>query len=135
MFSKGKTINENVALPSVDIFLDLPLVVNFCIGSQHDPDCDEEYPFVKFKQYNYSYYTTICYQRIDCYYNDSVPASNVTLTPHFGWATIMLFLFLLNYLICWYVWATTDKWKAVTWVAACLNCYPQYVACKTIWKI
>ena len=47
----------------------------------------------------------------------------------------MLLPFLLNYLICWYVWATVDKRKAVTWVVALLNFYPQYVASKIIWEI
>ena len=37
-------------------------------------------------------------------------------TPHYTWGTMMLVPFLLNYLICWYVWATTDKRKAFTWV-------------------
>ena len=48
---------------------------------------------------------------------------------------MMLLPFLLNYLICWYVWATMDKRKEVTWVAALLSFYPQYVACKIIYQI
>ena len=47
----------------------------------------------------------------------------------------MLLPFLMNYLICWYVWVTTDKRKAVTWVAALLSFYPQYVALKIIYQI
>ena len=47
----------------------------------------------------------------------------------------MLLPFLLNYLISWYVWAITDKRKAVTWVAALLSFYPQYVALKIIYQI
>ena len=47
----------------------------------------------------------------------------------------MLVPFMLNYLICWYVWATTDKRKAVTWIAAIFSFYPQFVACKVIWII
>ena len=47
----------------------------------------------------------------------------------------MLVPFLLNYLICWYVWVTTDKRKTVTWVAALLSFYPQFVACKIIRQI
>ena len=47
----------------------------------------------------------------------------------------MLVPFMLNYLICWYVWATTDKRKAVTWIAALFSFYPQFVACKIIWLI
>merc|ERR1712032_731653 len=42
---------------------------------------------------------------------------------------------MLNYLICWYVWATTDKRKAVSWIAALFSFYPQYVACKIIYQI
>ena len=48
---------------------------------------------------------------------------------------MMLAPFLLNYLICWYVWVTSDKRKAISWVAALLSFYPQYVACKIIWYI
>ena len=48
----------------------------------------------------------------------------------------MMFVpFMLNYLLCWYAWATTDKRKTITWVAALLNFYPQFVACKIIWLI
>ena len=49
-----------------------------------------------------------------------------------AWGSMMLAPFLLNYLICWYVWATTDKRKTVTWVTALLSFYPQFVACKSI---
>ena len=59
----------------------------------------------------------------------------MTYTPHVGWGSMMLVPLLLNYLICWYVWATTDKRKTITWVAALLSFYPQYVACKIIWHI
>ena len=73
-------------------------------------------------------------ERRRCY--DEAPHSNLTIyTPHYAWGTMMLVPFLLNYLICWYVWATTDKRKAVTWVAALLSFYPQFVACKIIWMI
>ena len=48
---------------------------------------------------------------------------------------MMLLPFLLNYLICWYAWVMTDKRKAVSWIAALLSFYPQYVACKIIWQI
>ena len=111
----------NVALPSVDVFSDLLLVVKFYIGSRINPYCDE-------KDGSYK-------DLLNCHYNDSVPTSNVIYTPHYGWGTLMLFPFLLNYLICWYVWATTDKKKAVTWVAVLLGFYSQYVACKVIWLI
>jgi len=46
--------------------------------------------------------------------------------------TMVLVPLLLNYLICWYIWATTDKRKSYTWVAALLGFYPQFVACKAI---
>ena len=44
---------------------------------------------------------------------------------------MMLVPFLLNYFICWYVWATTDKRKTVSWIAILLSFYPQYIALKT----
>ena len=72
---------------------------------------------------------------INCYYDDNLPNSNVTYTPHYGRGTMMLLPILMNYLICWYVWVTTDKRKAVTWVAALLSFYPQFVACKIIYLI
>ena len=111
----------NIILPSVDVYSDGGLVFVFFRGSRHNPYCDEKYYVV--------------FDRLNCYYNDSVPTSNVTYTPHVGWGSMMLVPLLLNYLICWYVWATTDKRKAVTWVAALLSFYPQYVACKIIYQI
>ena len=59
----------------------------------------------------------------------------MTNIPHFGWGTLMLLPFLLNYLICWYVWVTTDKRKVLTWVAPLLSFYPQYVAFEIIWLV
>ena len=94
------------------------LMLKFYVkGSRSNPDCDQRY------------HTS----QIDCY--DSLPTSDVTYTYHYTWGTMMLVPFLLNYLICWYVWATTDKRKAITWVAALLSFYPQYVACKIIYQI
>ena len=72
---------------------------------------------------------------INCYYDDNLPNSNVTYTPHYGRGTMMLLPFLMNYLICWYVWATTDKRKAVSWVAALLSFYSWFVALKIIYQI
>ena len=94
----------NVVLPTVDVYSDFALVLNFYRGSRRNPYCDEEY---KADRINWN-------ERINCYYNDDVPSSNVTYTPHYGWGTMMLLPFLLNFLICWYVWATTDKRKAYT---------------------
>ena len=125
---RGEKIKEtvvlsllNVALLSVDVSSDLLLIVKFYIGSRINPYCYE-------KDGSYK-------DLLHCHYNDSVPTSNVIYTPHYGWGTLMLFPFLLNYLICWYVWATTDKRKSVTWVAVLLGFYSQYVACKVIWLI
>ena len=98
-------------------------MINFYVGSRVNPYCDEQ-------RIGYSRNSE---ERICCYYDDSVPLSNLTYTPHYVWGTLMLLPFLLNYLICWYVWATTDKRKAVTWVAALLSFYPQCVALKIIY--
>ena len=70
----------------------------------------------------------------NCYYYDSVPSSNVTYTPHFGWATLMLLAFLLGYLICWYVWLTTDKGTPSPGLLL-FSFYSQYVAFNIIWKV
>ena len=103
------------------MYSDIGLVIRFYIGSRYNPYCDEKYYQAE--------------DRINCYYDDTLPTSNVTFTPHYGWGTMMLLPFLLNYLICWYAWVTTDKRKAVSWIAALLSFYPQYVACKIIWQI
>ena len=105
----------NVALPSVDVYSDLGLIVNFYVGSRYNPDCDMKYNWRHKK-------------RINCYYNESLPATNVTYIPQYTWGTLMLAPFLLNYFFCWYIWATTDKRKMISWVAALLSFYPQYVA-------
>ena len=128
LLDRGMKIKEtvvliliNIVLPSVDVYTDLALIAKFYIGSRRNPYCDD-----KFFNEN---------SLINCHYDESVPALNVTFTPHYGWGTLMLLPFLLNYLICWYVWATTEKRKAVTWIAELLSFYPQYVACKIIWEI
>ena len=79
----------NVALLSVDVFSDLLLIFKFYIGSRLNPYCDEMDGFYK--------------DLLNCHYNDSVPTSNVTYTPHYVWGTLMLLPFLLKYLICWYM--------------------------------
>ena len=111
----------NVALPTFDVYSDLVVSINFFIGSRSNPACDELFDNIT--------------DRIKCYYNDTISTLDVTYTPHVTWGTIMLVPFLLNYIICWYVWATTEKKKALSWVAALLSFYPQYVACKVIWLI
>jgi len=125
---RGEQIKEtvvvsllNVALPSIDVYSDLGLIIKFYIGSRYNPYCDEKYFQAE--------------DRIDCYYDDNIPTSNLTYTPKYVWGTMMLVPFLLNYLICWYAWATTDKRKSISWIAALLSFYPQYVACKIIWQI
>ena len=116
----------SVILPSVDVFSDGGLTFVFFRGSRHNPYCDQEFEARRIISWG---------ETLNCYYNDSVPTSNVTYTPHVGWGSMMLVPLLLNYLICWYVWATTDKRKAVTWIAALFSFYPQYVACKIIYQI
>ena len=117
----------NIALPSLDIYSDLAVILNFYIGgSQRNMFCDQMYNGTGWQQYQ---------ERFKCYYDESVPSSNMKYTTHFGWGTLMLVPFLLNYLICWYVWATTDKRKAFTWAAPLLCLYPQYVALKIIWQV
>ena len=111
----------NILLPTFDVFSDLAVSIEFFRGSRRNPLCDELYEDIT--------------DRIKCYYNDSIPTSNVTYTPQPTWGSMMLLPFLLNYLICWYVWATTDKRKVVTWVAPLLSFYPQFIASKVIWLI
>ena len=89
----------NVVLPSVDVYSDIALVVNFLVGSRRNPYCVELFPSLT--------YNSDFVDRLNCYYNDSVPTTNVTYTSHYGWASMMFVPFLFNYLICWYVWATT----------------------------
>jgi len=161
--SRGEKIKEmvllslfNVALPSLDVYSDLGLIVKFYIGSRHHPYCDETYSVHQSVNTTYQDHLVSRFCRFNCYYHDNDPKSpatyahqiscydgkgnpstsnNVTYTPHYSWGTMMLVPFLLNYLICWYAWLTTDKRKSVSWIAALLSFYPQYVACKIIWQI
>ena len=112
----------NVALPTVDIYSDVALFVRF-YSAESNPYCDQAY------EYAYQYE-----ERNKCYH-DAPHASLTIYAPHYAWGTMMLVPFLLNYLICWYVWVTTDKRKTVTWVAALLSFYPQFVAFKIIRQI
>ena len=68
-------------------------------------------------------------------YSDLALLLRFYFNGHLVWGTLMLLPFLVNYLICWYVWITTDKRKTVTWVATLLSFYLQLVACKIIWLI
>ena len=138
--SRGEKIKETVvlgmlhiALPSADVFSDLAMIGRFYIGSRTNPYCDETFKRL-WDNVTETFYDDE-YGLLKCYYNDDVPTSKMTYTPHYIWGTLMLLPFLLNYLICWYVWATVEKRKAVTWVVALLNFYPQYVASKIIWEI
>ena len=115
----------NVALPSVDVYSDLGLIMKFYVGSRRNPWCDKEEEAGNIEWRDV----------LSCYYDNSVPTSNVSYTPHYTWGSLMLVPFLLNYLFCWYIWATTDKRKSVSWVAALLSFYPQYVALKIIFLI
>ena len=141
VLSKGEKIKETVVLgllhivlPSGDVFSDLAMIGRFYIGSRRNPYCDETFKRL-WDNVTETFYDDE-YKLFKCYYNDDVPTSNMTYyTPHYIWGTLMLLPFLLNYLICWYVWATVDKRKAVTWVVALFNFYPQYVASKIIWEI
>ena len=90
----------NVALPTFDVYSDLVVSINFFIGSRSNPACDELFENIT--------------DRIKCYYNDTISTIDVTYTPHVTWGTIMLVPFLLNYIICWYVWATTEKNKTIS---------------------
>ena len=119
------------------MYSDFWIVVNFCVGSRRNPYCDENYNRLMFILGNVTAleHSEFINEKITCHYDDSVPTSNVTFTPHIGWGCTMLVPFVLNYLICWYVWGTTDKRKTVTWLAALFCFYPQYVACKIIYQI
>ena len=83
----------NITLPSVDVYSDLGMIINFYTGSRRNHYCDkmvilhwdttEEY----YEQHK---------QLLECHYNDSLPTSNLTYTPHYSWGTMMILPFLLN---------------------------------------
>ena len=127
----------NIALPSFDVYTDLALIRKFFKGSPSNQYCDEKYPCCLLP-YDCSFGDECEPGTIDnrsrCY-SEEVPKDELTYTPQLAWGTMMLVPFMLNYLLCWYAWATTDKRKAFTWVAALLSFYPQFVACKIIWQI
>ena len=98
-----------MALPTIDVYCDLGLIANFFVGSRRNPFCDRIYDEGMLsvdEWWEINERRKLEIERLNCYYN--VP-------------------FLLNYFICWYVWATTDKRKAVSWVATLLSFYPQYI--------
>ena len=115
----------NVLLPTFDVYSDISVTMRFFIGSQRRPLCNEMYDENTEDRLSYHYKVAAHHESI----------SNVTYTPHPTWGMMMLAPFLLNYGICWYVWSVTDKRKAVSWVAALLSLYPQYVACAIIQQI
>ena len=64
-----------------------------------------------------------------------VLAINYFSGGYYEFEAMVLLPLLLNYLACWYIWATKDNRKAITWVAPLLGFYPQFVTCKLIWLI
>ena len=71
----------NIALPSLDIYSDLAVILNFYVGgSQRNMFCDQMYNGPGWGQYQ---------ERFKCYYDESVPSSNMKYTTHFGWGTLM----------------------------------------------
>ena len=61
----------NIFLPSFDVYSDAGLIYVFYRGSRENLYCDQKYP----ESYE---------ERLDCYYDDSVPTLNVIYTPHYG---------------------------------------------------
>ena len=68
-------------------------------------------------------------------YSDVALSAKLYLNNRPNWASLLLGPVLINYALCWFTWWTTDKQKKVTWIAALLGCYPQFVAARIIWLI
>jgi len=143
--SRGEKIKEivlllllNIILPSVDVYSDIGLILKFYVKRRRsNSDCDYIYRQLEEQLNCYDNLTTLQPYSCDQMYRrlEELQYNFCYTTIHYNWGTLMLLPFLLNYLICWYVWATTDKRKTVTWIAALLSFYPQYVACKIIYQI
>ena len=129
--SRGTIVKEtillgvfNVALPCFDVYSDLILIYKYYRGVPRNEYCDSKY------------YGNV-HERWRCYWEE-VPREDLIFKPTertLTWGTLMLVPFLLNYFICWYAWALTDKRKTITWLAPLFNFYTQFVACKVIWQI
>ena len=53
--------------------------------------------------------------------------------PNYG--LLMMVPFLLCYLLSWVAWYNLDKRRHLTWMAAAVNCYPQYCAARVVFLL
>ena len=66
-------------------------------------------------------------------YSDVAMTTKLYLNDRPDWASLLLGPVLINYALCWFAWATTERQKKFTWIPALLGCYPQFVAARIIW--
>ena len=90
----------NIFLPTLDTFTDIILVAKLYIGAEG------------WKQ-----------QLINMTWE---PFSDGVHVPHPFFTSLLLLLFLLNYLVCWYSFYREEKYKIYTFIFPLLNLYPQF---------
>ena len=106
----------NIALPTLDTFTDINLVVKLYRGAQYcgwERNRDEE--FWKCDEDPVSYCS-----------NDENNLNVCRFSTHYKMATAMLTPFLLNYLVCFITFLRKEKNKKFTFIFPLLNIYPQF---------
>ena len=108
----------NIALPTLDIFTDIILVVKLYRGAQgcdyDDWERDRD-DYLKCKEDPVSYCS-----------NDENNQNVCLYSKHPKMATAMLTPFLLNYIVCFITFLRKEKNKKFTFIFAVLNIYPQF---------
>ena len=103
----------SIALPTLDTFTDINLVVKLYRGAQgckHSVD-----DFYK------------CYEDPASYCSNDENNHNVcVLSTHYKMASAMLIPFLLNYFVCFQTFLRKGKNQKYTFIFALLNIYPQF---------
>ena len=109
----------NIALPTLDTFTDINLVVKLYRGAQY---CDHGDDYWRVRDdYDKCKKDPVSY----CSNNENNQAV-CGFSSHNKMATAMLTPFLLNYIVCFITFLRKEKNKKFTFIFALLNIYPQF---------
>ena len=107
----------NIALPTLDTFTDINLVIKLNGGP---PYCDDDY----YRSAREVYWK--CKENPASYCSNEDNNQNVCRYGHPKMATAMLSPFLLNYIVCFITFIRKEKNKIYTFIFPLLDIYPQF---------
>ena len=113
----------NIALPTLDTFTDINLVIKLYQGAQYCDHRDTDYDDWERDRDDY----WKCWKDpVSFCSNDENNQNFCRFSSHSKLATAMLIPFLLNYIVCFITFLRKEKNKKFTFIFALLNIYPQF---------